>query len=796
MKKIQSFPLIPLKGIVIFPGLVVPLYIGRQISLQAVQTCLQEKSELVVLSQKDQSEHNPQAQDLYKVGVVGKILQAIQLSSSYTQILFQANHKVKVHQITLAANQLSTEVEIQHPAKKYSPNTNQTAQIIRKNFSHYLTKTKHPVKVEQIISKLEKNPETCNFLCFDLNITIKKKQELLETTDILKQIAEYFELFLALEKQTSIFSQTQTVPQTNQQKKTYLQQIEEHSQKQKNQQEQEYHEKIEAAKLPATVKKIVLAELEKISTAPGFSAEANIVKNYIDWVLKVPWYKQSKETLDLSKAKKILAKNHYGLEKIKTRILEFIAVLKVVGKLQGAILCLVGPPGVGKSTLVKTVADALGRKFFHISLGGVRDEAEIRGHRRTYIGAMPGKIIQTMKKAEVTNPLILLDEIDKLSLSHLGNPAAALLEVLDAEQNHSFVDNYLEVDYDLSKVLFFATANDLSQIPVALKDRLEIIFLSGYTEIEKVHIFQKHLLQKTTKTHGLTKAQVIFSKPAILYLIQNYTREAGIRELERNLASICRKITLDSVLKKQASKKIKIENKNIQNYLGIAKYSFEKRNTDHQIGVATGLAWTNYGGDILFIESSLMKGKGAIQLTGKLGEVMQESAKIALSFVKSNSPILEINDELFKTIDIHIHLPEGATPKDGPSAGVALTTALVSSFTGIPVYCNIAMTGEISLQGRVLSVGGLQPKLLSAKRANIDGVIIPYENKKDLADLPAEVVQNLKIYFVKNVWEVLKIALTKMPVSKELLVQKNKNYFNFSKNVTNFLIPAPDKLTK
>jgi ATP-dependent Lon protease len=800
--KEQFFPLLPLKGSVVFPNMTIPLYIGRSASLLAVKECLNKNSKLVVVSQRDTKKEDLKSIDLYRVGVLGEIIQNIHLPDGNVKVLFKAQQKIQVQEIVFFQSYFQVAVKTITPDDFLLPNTPETKRVIREKCSPYLARTKKPAELESIIQKLEQNPSYCNFFCASIDFSLEQKQKLLEAPDVLKQIELLLESVLKLEQKKNIPIH-ELQPKTKwKNKEQYLKEhfkvIKQELKEQQGEEKQEYKKKIAQAKLPEAAAKVVLEEAEKLESTASFSAEANIIKNYIDWIFKVPWHHQSKENLNLKKAEKILDINHHGLEKVKERILEFIAVLKVVGKLKGPILCLVGPPGVGKSTLAKTVAEALGRKFQRISLGGIRDEAEIRGHRRTYIGAMPGKMIQTMKKVGVTNPLILLDEVDKISASHLGDPSSALLEVLDIEQNHSFADNYLELDYDLSKVLFFCTANDVSQIPPALLDRMEVIFLNGYTEIEKMYIFQKHLLPRITKENGLDAKQVAFPKMSILKMVQNYTREAGIRELERNLAKVCRKITRQFLAKEEKSQKIAIDEEKLQIYLGTPKYAFEAKNKKNFVGVATGLAWTNYGGDILFIETSCMKGKGNIQLTGKLGEVMQESARAAWSFVKSNASALGIYDDIFEKLDLHIHLPEGATPKDGPSAGAALITALVSNLTNIPVRSSIAVTGEISLQGRLLGIGGLQPKLLASKRARINKVIIPADNEKDLADIPSEIRKGLNIQLAKNVWEVLKIMLTKtpQPINEKDLIQKNKNYWSLSKRATNFIIPAPGKLTK
>jgi len=525
---------------------------------------------------------------------------------------------------------------------------------------------------------------------------------------------------------------------------------------------EEYAKKIEEMALSVEAKETAEKELQKLKMMPSMSSEANVVRNYIDWLLSMPWEEKSEDNFDLDKAEKVLDARHYGLEKVKERIIEYLAVAQQVGKMKGPIICLVGPPGVGKTSLARSVAEALGRKFAHVSLGGVRDEAEIRGHRRTYIGAMPGKVIQSLRKVKFKNPLLLFDEIDKMSYGVMGDPAAALLEVLDPEQNHTFMDHYLEVEFDLSDVLFFCTANVQQNIPPALKDRMEVILLSGYTELEKEHIAREHLLPKQIAENGLTSKRIQFQHKAILDIIRSYTREAGVRNLEREIAKTCRKVATQLVKKTNLNKVVVTPNR-VQKFLGVPRYKHGKAEEQNEIGTTCGLAWTQAGGELLVTEVNIMKGTGKLQLTGKLGDVMKESAQAALSYVRTNANQLGIFSSVFEKTDIHIHVPAGAVPKDGPSAGVTIATSLISAFTSIPVRKDVAMTGEITLRGKVLAIGGLKEKLLASKRGLISTVMIPHNNKKNLSEIPDEIQKGLKIIPVQTVEEVLEIALEHLP---------------------------------
>ena len=767
------YPVIPLRDLVVFPDMTMPLFIGRKATLIAVEKSLAFDRKIAVVAQKEASKNNPTKNDIYKIGTLGNILQIMRLPNSNIKILFEAQKRIKLMNFSFFQDSYQSEIKILSSVTNLNKESKELIRTILHSIPDYLSKKQKLQDILNLLDKLQKNPsQFCDFLVSVLNINFIKKQAILEELDTTKRLELVFESLVEEQESRKIDQKIKDriqgqIGKTH--KEFYLQEQMKAIQKElgagSEKDEFSYEEKIKKAKLPKNVEDIVRKEIKRLNSMPPVSSESNLIRSYIDWILQVPWSVKSKDNYNLNNASKILNSHHHGLDKIKERILEFIAVTKMVGKIKGPILCLVGPPGVGKSSLARAVAEALNRKFIRISLGGVRDEAEIRGHRRTYIGAMPGKIIQAMKKASTINPLILLDEVDKISYSNMGDPSAALLEVLDPEQNNTFMDHYLDIEYDLSKILFFCTANDIQSIPYPLQDRMEVIHLSGYTEEEKVHIFRKHLLRKQIKENGLNKDNISLNTSAILEIIQSYTKEAGIRELERCLGKICRKVVSQLVQNKKENSKFTITNKKVKTMLGVSKYSFGNKRDKNLIGIVTGLAWTVYGGELLDIEVSCMKGKGDIHLTGKLGEVMRESARAAFSFVKTNANKLGIYSDIFQGLDIHVHLPEGAIPKDGPSAGIALTTALVSNLTGIPVRHDIAMTGEISLHGRVLEIGGLKQKLLAAKRSGICDVIIPENNKKHLDEIPKEVLQEIKITPVWNVWSVLELALERMPLA-------------------------------
>ncbi len=769
--KKSIYPVVPLRNIIVFPDMTMPLFIGRSTTLKTVEKSLSTNSLLVVVAQKTSNIEKPTSKDIYQIGTLGKILQVMRLPNGNIKVLFEASERVKLSNFTNQKGSFQAEIKILNSIEKMDAKSKELRRGILQHLPQYLGRKTKTREILELLEKLKTQPSHfCDFLISILNIDFEKRQEMLAELNVRKRLETVFDCLAKEEENHNIDFKIKERMQNqvnknhkehylNEQMKAIKKELGEED---KNEMDK-YKKKIKEAQLPKKVQEVVDEELKKIASIHPFSAESNIVRNYVEWILQIPWHAKTKDTYNLKNAEKILNLRHYGLEKVKERIIEFVAVTKMVGKLRGPLLCLVGPPGVGKSSLAKAVAETLNRKFARISLGGIRDEAEIRGHRRTYIGAMPGKIIQTMKKTGTKNPLILLDEVDKMSTNYMGDPAAALLEVLDPEQNNSFMDHYLDLEYDLSEVLFLCTANDIQNIPLPLQDRMEVIHLSGYTELEKKQIFQKHLLMRQLKESGLNKKQVSFEKNAILEIIQKYTKEAGIRELERCLAKICRKIVKNIIEEKQIKDKVVVNSKKVREFLGVDKYQFGKKNLKSLVGVATGLAWTVYGGDLLDIEVSCMKGKANIYLTGKLGEVMQESAKAALSFVKTNANNLGIYSDIFQGLDIHVHVPEGAIPKDGPSAGITLTSALVSNLTGIPIRHNIAMTGEISLHGRVLEIGGLKEKLLAAKRSGIREVVVPIGNQKHLEEIPEKILEGMKIHLVETIWTVLKIVLLRMP---------------------------------
>ena len=645
---------------------------------------------------------------------------------------------------------------------------------VRAEFKRYLKDVKKRTEgIEKLSIESEEPHILADRIAPLLNMDLQKKQDLLENSDPKRRLEIVYGRMLEekefkkverklKERVQGQIGRTQKEYYLNEQVKAIQKELG-HGEDSKAEMD-EYAKKIEEIKLSDEAREMAEKELQKLKMMPSMSSEANVVRNYIDWLLSMPWAEKTEDNFDLEKAEKVLDAQHYGLEKVKERIIEYLAVAQQVGKMKGPIICLVGPPGVGKTSLARSVAEALGRKFARVSLGGIRDEAEIRGHRRTYIGAMPGKVIQSLRKTKFNNPLLLFDEIDKMSHGVMGDPAAALLEVLDPEQNHTFMDHYLEVEFDVSDVLFFCTANVPQNIPPALKDRMEVIRLSGYTELEKENIARKHLLPKQMDENGLTSKRIQFQQKAILKIIRNYTREAGVRNLEREIAKTCRKVATQLV-KKTNLNKVVVTPLRVQKYLGVQSYKHGKAEEKNEIGTTCGLAWTQAGGELLVTEVNIMKGTGKLQLTGKLGDVMKESAQAALSYVRTNANQLEIFSSVFEKTDIHIHVPSGAVPKDGPSAGVTIATSIVSAFTSIPVRKEVAMTGETTLRGKVLAIGGLKEKLLAAKRGLISTVIIPHKNKKDLSEIPEEIQSGLEIIPVQTIEKVLEIALERMPIA-------------------------------
>tara|TARA_Y100000590_G_scaffold171390_1_gene196031 strand:+ start:1505 stop:3901 length:2397 start_codon:yes stop_codon:yes gene_type:complete len=768
MNKMDFFPALPLRDIVVFPGMIVPLFVGRDKSIKALNDVMKTNKKIVLVTQKNAEIDDPQDEDLYSYGCESKILQLLKLPDGTVKVLVEGIDRVKILECKNKEDFLSTSTEIiKDKIDSKEDLLALSIAIVRK--LEKLTNLNKKISTELFSSlKQQKNPsKIADHIASQLNISIFEKQKLLETIDLKIRLEKLMEHInneinvISVEKRIrgrvkNQMEKTQREYYLNEQMKAIQKELGEiedgkdeiaHLQK-----------SIIKAKMTKEASKKCLSELKKLKSMSSMSAEATVVRNYLDWMIELPWGNKDKklDDIDISKAKNTLDEDHYGLEKVKERILEYLAVQKRVGKIKGAILCLVGPPGVGKTSLGKSIAKATGRKFVRISLGGIRDEAEIRGHRRTYIGSLPGKIIQQMKKAGTKNPLFLLDEIDKVGSDYRGDPSSALLEALDPEQNVSFNDHYLEVDYDLSDVMFVTTANTLNILPPLL-DRLEVIRIPGYTEEEKINIANNYLLPKQIKDNGLKESELNVNNEVLKDVIRSYTKEAGVRNLEREISKIARK-TVKRILTKESPDQ-KINTNNLSDYLGIKKFKYGEIESENKVGVVTGLAWTEFGGEILKIESAIMPGKGKMQITGKLGDVMQESVKAAKSYVRSKSLEFGIIPPIFEKKDFHIHVPEGATPKDGPSAGIAMVTSIVSSITGIPVDKNIAMTGEVTLRGHVLAIGGLKEKLLAAHRAGISKVVIPEDNKKDLIEIPKTILENIKITTVKTVDEVLKLAL-------------------------------------
>ncbi|MBP6950878.1 MAG: endopeptidase La [Alphaproteobacteria bacterium] len=761
-----KYPVLSLRDVVVFPHMVIPLFVGREKSIQALDVVMKDNQEVVLISQKDPSLDNPTEKDLYRVGTLAKALQLLRLPDGTVKVLLEGEKRVKI--VELLSKQPFFEAIIAPFTEELGP-SQETQALIRtliSQFDQYVKlQRKIPTDLISSIGQISDPSKLADIVTAHLGFKLEEKQALLETKSIpvrLEKIISFMEGEIGvMQAEKRIRSRVKRQMEKTQ-REYYLNEQLKAIQKELGEGEDgkdelsELEEKIKKTKLSKEGRERAQTEFKKLRQMSPMSAEATVVRNYLEWILDVPWEVQTRIKKDLKKAEKFLDEDHYGLEKVKERIIEYLAVQNRVGKIHGPILCLVGPPGVGKTSLGKSIARATGRNFVRMSLGGVRDEAEIRGHRRTYIGSMPGKIIQGMKKAKTINPLFLLDEVDKLGSDWRGDPTSALLEVLDPEQNNTFNDHYLEIDYDLSNVLFITTANTLN-MPQPLLDRMETIRISGYTEDEKVQIARRHLLTKQMSSHGLRKSEFSITESAILALIHTYTLEAGVRNLEREIANLCRKAV--RYLASPKHKSLKITTKNLSKFAGIPRFHHGMADVEDTVGVTTGLAWTEVGGELLSIEAVMLPGKGKMQITGKLGEVMQESVQAAASYVKSKAPQFGIEPPLFEKRDIHIHVPEGATPKDGPSAGVAMATSIVSVLTGIPVRKDVAMTGEITLRGRILPIGGLKEKLLAALRGGIKVVVIPKDNEKDLAEIPANVKKGLKIIPVTRIEEVLNIAL-------------------------------------
>jgi len=770
MNKTDFLPSLPLRDIVVFPGMIVPLFVGRDKSINALNEVMKTNKKIILVTQKNAEIDDPVEENLYTYGCESKILQLLKLPDGTVKVLVEGLNRIKILESKNDKDfmRISGEVatDLVDPKEDLLPFA---IAIIRKLEKLTNLNKKIPSDLLNSLKEQKNTSKISDHISGQLNISIPEKQKLLETLNLKKRLEKLMEHInneinvIGVEKRIrgrvkNQMEKTQREYYLNEQMKAIqkeLGEIEDGKDEIANLQKA-----ILKAKMTKEASKKCLSELKKLKSMSSMSAEATVVRNYLDWMIDLPWYIKTKklDSIDINEAKKVLDEDHYGLDKVKERILEYLAVQKRVGKIKGAILCLVGPPGVGKTSLGKSIARATGRKFVRMSLGGIRDEAEIRGHRRTYIGSLPGKIIQQMKKAGTKNPLFLLDEIDKVGSDYRGDPSSALLEALDPEQNINFNDHYLEVDYDLSDVMFVTTANTLNILPPLL-DRLEVIRIPGYTEDEKINIANNYLIPKQIKENGLKKNEMNLNVDILKDVIRSYTKESGVRNLEREISKLARKTVKNILVNKEEDNNI--NTKNLSNFLGVKKFKYGEIETEDKIGIVTGLAWTEFGGEILKIESAIMPGKGKMQITGKLGDVMQESVKAAKSYVRSKSLEFGIIPPIFEKKDFHIHVPEGATPKDGPSAGIAMVTSIVSSITGVSVNRNIAMTGEVTLRGHVLPIGGLKEKLLAAHRAGIPRVIIPEDNKKDLVEIPKNILDNIKVETVKNVDEVIKIALTK-----------------------------------
>lgn len=764
--KNDNFPVLPLRDIVVFPHMIVPLFVGRDKSVRALEDVMKDDKQILLVAQKNASEDDPKTDDIYQIGTVSTVLQLLKLPDGTVKVLVEGIQRARIDEFTetdeffqVKADRITEQLGDERELEAISRS------VVSQFESYIKLNKKIPPEVLVSLNQIDDPSKLADTVASHLAIKISEKQELLEVESVIERLERVLGFMeaeigvLQVEKKIRNrvkrqMEKTQREYYLNEQLKAIQKELGESDDgKDEN---AELEEKINKTKLSKEAKEKSLAELKKLKNMSPMSAEATVVRNYLDWMLGVPWKKRTRVKKDIKQAEAILDADHYGLEKVKERIIEYLAVQQRTNKVTGPILCLVGPPGVGKTSLGKSIAASTGRNFVRMSLGGVRDESEIRGHRRTYIGSMPGKIIQSMKKAKSSNPLFLLDEVDKMGNDYRGDPSSALLEVLDPEQNTTFNDHYLEVDYDLSDVMFVTTANTLN-MPGPLLDRMEIIRLSGYTEFEKLEIAQRHLIPKQLEKHGIKEGEWSISEAAITDVIRYYTRESGVRNLERELANLIRK-ALTEILKGE-TKDVKVTVKNLEKFAGIKKYRFGEAEEEDIVGVVTGLAWTEVGGELLSIESVMVPGRGKMTITGKLGDVMQESIQAAKSYVQSRSHTFGIRPTLFNQRDIHVHVPEGATPKDGPSAGVGMTTSIVSVLTGIPIRRDVAMTGEVTLRGRVLPIGGLKEKLLAALRGGIKTVLIPKDNEKDLTDIPDVVKKGLEIIPVSSVDEVLERAL-------------------------------------
>ena len=775
-------PVLPLRDVVVYPHMVIPLFVGREKSIKALDTAMQDNKQILLVAQKSAEVDDPGIPDMYGIGTLANILQLLKLPDGTVKVLVEGGERSKIERFVATDDFFSAQFSVlQDTVAKDERETEVHMRSAMGLFDQYVKLNKKvPPEVLTSLSSIDDASRLADTMAAHMALKLDEKQRVLEIIDVRDRLEHLMALMESendiLQMEKRIRGRVKRQMEKNQ-REYYLNEQMKAIQKELGELEDAPNEmedlgkRIEKAGMPKEAKTKALGELNKLKLMSPMSAEATVVRNYIDTLLGVPWKKRSKIRLDIKAAEDVLEADHYGLEKVKERILEYLAVQQRVRKLKGPILCLVGPPGVGKTSLGHSIARATNRKFSRMSLGGVRDEAEIRGHRRTYIGALPGKIIQNLSKVGTRNPLFLLDEIDKMAMDFRGDPASALLEVLDPEQNHTFNDHYLEVDFDLSETMFVATANT-HNIPPALLDRMEVIRLSGYTEDEKVHIAQRYLVPKQMKNNGVKEKELVIREAAIRDIVRYFTREAGVRSLEREISKICRKVVKDILLKK-LGKKVTVTPSTLEKYLGVKRFRYGKADERDQVGQVTGLAWTEVGGELLRIESALIPGKGKFTYTGQLGDVMQESIQAAMTVVRSRTDALNIEADFHQKYDIHVHVPEGATPKDGPSAGVAMCTALVSALTKIPVKATVAMTGEITLRGEVLPIGGLKEKLLAAHRGGIETVLIPQENERDLAEIPRNIKQNLQIIPVRWIDEVLQEALTELPEEQAAQAQSD-----------------------
>lgn len=772
-KEVLTIPVLPLRDVVVYPHMVIPLFVGRPKSIKALDAAMNEGKQIFLVAQKDPSIDEPTIEDFYQVGTISTVLQLLKLPDGTVKVLVEGTQRATILRFTEDPEFYNAEIEL---LKDVIGPQNEVEIVIRSllmQFEQYVKLNKRiPPEILTSLAGIDDPARLADTIAAHVPLKILDKQKILESTSVLNRlelVLAYLEAemdLLQIEKkiQNRVKKQmekSQREYYLNEKMKAIQKELGELDETASGNEIDQLKEKIEKAGMTVEAKDKAIAELNKLRMMPPMSAEATVSRNYLDWLLGVPWKKRSKVSEDLSKAEKILEKDHYGLENVKERIIEYLAVQQRAKKVKGPILCLVGPPGVGKTSLGQSIANATGREFARMSLGGIRDEAEIRGHRRTYIGSMPGKIIQKLNKVKVRNPLFMLDEVDKMAMDFRGDPASALLEVLDPEQNHAFNDHYLEVDYDLSDVMFIATANSLD-IPPALLDRMEVIRLPGYTEDEKINIATRYLIPKQLTAAGLKQDEINISISAVRELIRHYTREAGVRSLERAISKIARKVVKE-ILLKPTTKRKSITGSNLEKYLGVKKFRYGEIDKQNQVGQVTGLAWTEFGGELLKIEAVAIPGKGKSTFTGRLGDVMQESIHAAMTVVRSRAKMLGIPEDFFHSSDFHVHVPEGATPKDGPSAGIGMCTAIVSTLTKIPVRADVAMTGEITLRGEVLPIGGLKEKLIAALRGRVKRVIIPTENKRDLKEIPKNITQNLDIIPVRWIDEVLELALEHLP---------------------------------